>query len=139
MRSLLLIGLLLFGCATNADNSAPTGVEVLSALLKSGDFGLKDEPLCQMTTASLGLNEITLADHLSVILSTSYETNNITTISSKCEASKHDDNGSTIDIWDCSLQVNETDASGEYISGSTIAFGITKNDKKLVRGSLRCF
>ena len=138
MRSLLLISLLLFGCTTNAA-PPPTGEEVLSALLKNGAIRLKDEPLCQMTTASIGLNDITLADHLSVVLSTSYETNNITTISSKCEKSKHDNKGATIDIWDCSLQINEKDTSGEYISGSTIAFGITLKEKKLVAGSLRCF
>ena len=139
MRSLLFAGLMLFGCASNAEIAAPTGEQAVSALLKSSDIKLKDEPLCQMTTASIGLNDMTLADHLSVVLSTSYETTNITSISSKCEKSKHDNNGSTIDIWDCSLQINEKDTSGEYISGSTIAFGITLNEKKLVKGSLRCF
>lgn len=42
MRRLLFITLILFGCATNAEVTPPSGEEVLSALLKSGDIRLKE-------------------------------------------------------------------------------------------------
>ncbi len=141
MKYLVLFTLTLFGCATIAQtHSKPSGEKVISSLLEVSDRILSNEPLCNMESISSPSNPYTLKHHLSVILATSYESENITNIQTSCAASKHEQSGGKIiDIWDCTLATNENSSSGEFISASTIAFGLNKRDLAFVPQSLRCF
>ncbi len=141
MKYLTLFVLLILGCTSNATtDSKPDGVQVLTSLLDASNSILDAEPLCNMQSVSTSKVPYTLKDHLSVVLSSSYESENKTNIQTTCNTSKHDtDKNQVIDIWDCTLIVNEISSTGEFISSSTIAFGLTKTDFKFVSKSLRCF
>ena len=141
MKHIAWFTLLLVGCAT-AEQTPPklNGEQVISSLMEISDRVLSKEPLCDMISVASPNNPYTLKDHLSVVLSSSYESNNITTIKTNCDASKQDlPNGQILDIWDCKLTINESSVTGEFISASTIAFGLDKNNLKYVPLSLRCF
>ena len=141
MKHLTLFTLLLVGCATNATtDKKPNGTQALASLFEASERILEKEPLCNLESVANPSVPYTLKDQLSVALSPSYDNENITNIQTNCNPSKHDtDNNQTIDIWDCTLIVNETSSTGEFISSSTIAFGLTKEEFKFVPKSLRCF
>lgn len=141
MKYLAWITLILFGCETTAKPfSKPSGEQALASLFEVSDRVLSKEPLCNTESFSAPRSPYTLGHHLSVILSTSYETNNLTRIQTSCSASKHEaSDGKLIDIWDCRLTTNETSESGGFVSASTIAFGLDKSNFKFVQESLRCF
>jgi len=116
--------------AANAQTK-PTGEEVFSALFNYGKVELTKEPLCKA--------DISLSEQLALNLSVSYESKNKTTIKSFCSPSKFDiPSGKVIDVWDCTVQVNETGNNGEFISSSTTVFSLTKDKHDFVKGSLRC-
>jgi len=139
MKKLAFFMLVFYGCSSSAvDMAAPSGEEVFRLLLNSGDMALKDEPLCNVlsTTKSGPLH---LSDQLATILSTSYNTENINTFSSTCSKSKHEfENGKVVGIWDCTLQVLESSTNVEFISSSTLAFGLSMDKTKLLPGTIRC-
>jgi len=132
MRYILLL-LLLTGCSVHAATSTPppTGEQVFKALLKNGNIELATEPLCKAN--------INLLSQLSLALSVSYENENITTIKSSCAPSKFEKSDKmVINMWDCTVQINENNKQGEFISSSTFVFSMTKGKKEFIKGSLRC-
>lgn len=132
MKYIFLV-LMLCGCSSPVvgKGSMPSGEEVFNALFKNLDKNLRDEPLCRA--------EMTLREQLALSLSVAHESQNTTTIESHCSPSKHEVKpDQTIDIWDCTVQLNENDTDGNFISSSTYVFGLTKNHKEFVEGSLRC-
>ena len=141
MKYLFCLFLPLIGCASNAQMSNnPTGEEVISALLEVSDLELSTEPLCNVESVSLIKKPYLLMHHLSAILATSYESKNSIQVQTSCSSSMHEkSNGSLIEVWDCQLITNELSPSGEFITASTIAFGLEKPNLKYVPLSLRCF
>ncbi len=132
MRYLILL-LSLSGCAVQAteQSNKPRGEEVFNILLKNGGINLVNEPLCK---ANINLNE-----QLSLAFSVSYENKNKTVIKSHCSPSKHDFSADKIiDVWDCTIQINENGLKNEFISSSVIVFSLTVDTKEFVKGSLRC-
>lgn len=131
--SVLLTIIVMASCTASAADSLkpPNGEEVFAALLQNLDVSLAAEPLCKANTK--------LSNHLALALSVSYANKNTATLKSSCVPSKFDiATGKTMDIWDCTIQINENSQKGEFISSSTIAFGLTPDTKKFVKGSLRC-
>jgi len=56
------------GCVVNAEMlNKPTGEVVLQALLNAGDIELSNEPLCNMSSASMDKPNLVLSDHLATI------------------------------------------------------------------------
>ena len=109
----------------------PTGEEVFRVLFNHAKVDLAKEPLCKA--------DINLGEQLSLDLSVSFESHNQTMIKSFCTPSKFDvSSGKVIDVWDCTVQVNENDKNGEFISSSTTVFSLTKDKHGFVKGSLRC-
>jgi len=132
MRYLILF-LFLSGCTVQAADlsNPPGGEQVFSVLLKNGNINLVDEPLCKAN--------INLYTQLSLAFSVSYESDNITVIKSHCSPSKHEfSTGNIVDVWDCTIQINENNKKGDFISSSTIVFSLTTGKKELIKGSLRC-
>ncbi len=131
----------LIGCATNAElANKPSGEIVFQSLLSAGNIELSNEPLCNMSSASLNKPNLLLSDHLATILSTSFESENKTTLKTSCSKSKHDlTESKVIDVWDCMLVINENSLKEEFITSSTVAFSLSKNDYSLIHNSLRCF
>ena len=129
----LSLFLLLAGCSAHAANiqSKPRGDEIFHVLLKNGDIKLINEPLCKA--------DINLTEQLSLALSVSYESENKTIIKSFCNPSKFDyPSGKVIDVWDCTVQINENNKNNEFISSSTFVFSLTKDKNEFIKGSLRC-
>lgn len=132
MKYLLLL-VLISGCAAQARDLGkhPSGVEVFIAILKHGEIDLQNEPLCKA--------DIKLHEQLALSLSVSFESENTTLIKSTCSPSKFElSSENLIDVWDCSIQVNENSESGDYISSSIFVFSLTTDDFEYLKGSLRC-
>ncbi len=129
------------GCAVNAEMfNKPTGEVVLQSLLNTGDIVLSNEPLCDMSSASMNKQDLMLSDHLATILSTSFESKNQTILTSSCSESKHDlTDSKVIDVWDCRLGINENNPAGEFITSSTVLFSLSIDDYSLIHNSLRCY
>jgi len=128
-----LIFVLLSGCAAQARDIGrqPSGEDVFGAILKHGDADLQNEPLCKA--------DIKLHEQLALSLSVAFESENTTHIKSTCSPSKFElSSEELIDVWDCSIQVNETSDEGEFISSSIFVFSLTADDFKYLKGSLRC-
>lgn len=141
MKRFVCLSFLMIGCASNAQTPVkPNGEEVFLSLLNAAGRALTEEPLCNMQSVSSPQQPFTLGHHLSTVLATSYESSNTTKIQTNCNLSKTEQpNGIPIDIWDCQVISNEISVSGEFISSSTIAFGLRISDLKFVPMSLRCF
>ena len=140
MRILILIIPLLYSCASIAvDRTPPSGEIIFDILLSIRDIKLNDEPLCRMVSTTRSTDSLTLGNHLSKILSTSYNSSTINTIKTSCALSKHEISNKIIDIWDCQLQIMETSEAGEFISSSMVAFGINAKSLIYQPGTLRCF
>jgi len=132
MRYLILI-LSLSGCTGHAADLSrpPTGEQVFHELLKNGSIHLNNEPLCKAN--------INLFTQLSLALSVSYESDNTAIIKSFCSLTKHEFSGGNIkNAWDCTVQINENNKKGDFISSSTIVFSLTADKKEFIKGSLRC-
>ncbi len=140
-KSLIVALLYLFGCSINAQsNQKPTGELVLASLFESADIKLSKEPMCNMVSASMNKSSLRLRDHLATALSSSFESKNKTTISTTCNESKHElKKGKLMDVWDCTLLINEMTPDEGFISSSTITFSLNKHNLKFVKKSLRCF
>ncbi len=118
---------------------SPSGEEVFDALFNGLGVTLGEEPLCNMESITRKNPKITLGQHLSTILAVSYESKNISTMKSSCQLSKFEGkDGKVLDIWDCKIHINESNENKEFISSSTIAFNMTLDKTKLIKGSLRC-
>lgn len=133
MRYIAVI-LLLSGCAVQAatNTTPPTGEQVFNALLMNSNIDLQTEPLCKANQK--------LYAQLALSLSVSYDKGNTTTIKSSCIPSKFElQSKHVIKVWDCTVQLNETNKQGEFISSSTYAFSLTPDKKRYVKGSLRCY
>ena len=141
MKIILIVSLCLVGCTINAQVSEkPSGERVLLSLFDALDVQLFGEPMCNMVSTSMNNTNLRLKDHMATVLSTSYENKNTTNFSTTCNESKHElQGGSLIDIWDCTLLINETSADKEFISSSSITFSLSKSNLKFVPKSLRCF
>lgn len=132
MRYLLAL-IFLTGCTVHAADSTipPRGEDVFNALFKNGNIDLISEPLCKA--------DIMLYEQLALAFSVSFESQNKTTIKSSCSPSKFDKTpDTTIDVWECTVQINEDNQNGEFISSSTIVFDLTLDNKEFIKGSLRC-
>jgi hypothetical protein len=133
MKTFFMI-MLLVGCAHHAVGAAvpPRGEEVFYALLKNDDIHLLSEPLCN--------DDIKLYEQLALAFSVSFNSKNTTTLKSSCLPSKFEDStGKVEDVWDCTIQINENNNSGDFISSSTFVLSLTSENKELVNGSLRCY
>ncbi|HEY5603111.1 MAG TPA: hypothetical protein VIM41_08395 [Gammaproteobacteria bacterium] len=141
MKKLLTFIILLHGCSVFAvDNpQPPSGEAVFDILLNNSNRPLSKEPLCNMKSGTRKNVDVTLGQHLATLLSVSYETKNIVSLTSSCALSKHDNSGVIVDAWDCKLEMNETNASGEFISSAMVAFTLSVDKSKFINGSLRCF
>lgn len=125
--------LLLMAWTTHAaePSGQPRGEQVFHALLKNGNVDLATEPLCKA--------DIKLYERIALALSVSYENYNRTIIKSRCAPSKHEMSaGKVVDVWDCTVQVNESNKKGRFVSSSTLVFSLTLEDKEFIKGSLRC-
>lgn len=112
-------------------STPPRGEQVFKALLKNGNVNLATEPFCKA--------DINLYEQLALALSVSYESNNKTIIESHCSPSKHEmSTANVVDVWDCTVQINENNKKGGFISSSTLVFSLTLKDKEFIKGSLRC-
>lgn len=140
MKIIFLVLPLLFSCSTVAeDKSIPNGEVFYDVLFSIQELILSNEPLCNLTSVTRKNTKITLGNHLSTVLSTSYNTNTKNSISSSCSLSKHENKNKVIvDIWDCKLEVSEKNTKGDFISASMIAFGINTKSMKYQPGTLRC-
>lgn len=130
----ILMAALLSGYVHHAEGSTspPSGEEVFYALLENDDILLDSEPLCKA--------DIKLYEQLALALSVSYGSKNTTIIKSSCLPSKFDDNtGKVENVWDCTIQINENNIAGEFVSSSTFMLSLTSETKKFVKGSLRCY
>lgn len=142
MKILLAFAIALQGCAVFAGEPVkpPSGEIVFDILLKNSNLPLKNEPLCNMSSATRNSNGITLGEHLATIFSVSYESNNTVALKSSCELSKVEEKtGKVIDAWDCKLEMLETNKAGEFISSAMVAFSISLDKTRMIYGSLRCF
>lgn len=129
----ILVILILTGCSlsVNGKDTRPGGEDIFGILLSNLDVNLENEPLCKA--------KIKLAKQLALSLSVSYESPNVTKISSSCSPSKFETPANeVIDIWDCTIRINEDSPKGEFISSSTYVFGISQDKNEFVNGSLRC-
>jgi len=129
----LICFLFLTGCAVHATepSNPPRGEQVFNALLKNGNVNLATEPLCRA--------DINLYEQIALALSVSYDNDNKTVVESYCSPSKHEmSTGNVVDVWDCTVRINENNRKGEFISSSTIVFSLTQNNKEFINGSLRC-
>ncbi len=140
MKIIIIILPFLFSCTSIAsDKFIPNGEIFYDILFSIQNLDLSKEPLCNVISVTRKNSKITLGEHLSTILSTSYNSTAKNTIKSSCLLSKHEDaNKNIVAIWDCKLEVNETKVSGEFISASMIAFGINAKNMKYQSGTLRC-
>ena len=82
--------------------------------------------------------EITLGQHLATIMSVPYESANHVTIKTSCLPSKDDSSGNVLNVWDCKLEMNETSENGSFISSAMVAFYISFDKTKFIKGSIRC-
>jgi len=142
MNKLIFVIFLLQACASvvHADTKPPTGEELFDLLLKNSALPLGKEPLCQQRSVTRKKSEITLGEHLATILSVSYQTKNTVQLKSSCLLSKYAAKaGTASDVWDCSLEMKESDAKGEFISSAMMAFYVTLDGAAIVRGGIRCF
>ena len=134
MKLIIFNCLFILGCASvQAANPAsqPTGEEVFNALLAQSNMSLSAEPLCK--------EDRELYKIMSSALSLSYDKNNITNIKSYCTSSKFEiSSGNAVDVWDCSVEIVENNAKGEYIASAIFEFNLGLNDKQFIKGSLRC-
>jgi hypothetical protein len=131
----------LVGCVTNAEVAKkPSGEIVFQSLLSAGNIELSSEPLCNMSSISMNKQNLLLSDHLATILSTSFESENKTTLTTSCSKSKHDlTDSKVIDVWDCMLVINENNLEKAFITSSTVAFSLDKDNYAFIDNSLRCF
>jgi hypothetical protein len=141
MKRLLVLILLLNGCAALATENPkpPSGEQVFDILFKNADRPLTKESRCDVKSMTRKNTAVTLGQHLATILSVSYETKNLVSIKSSCEMSKDDSTGTVVDVWDCRLEMNESNQKGEFISSAMVAFNMSMDKSKLIKGSLRCF
>jgi len=137
------MSLLLFfvACVTNAEVAKkPSGEIVFQSLLSAGNIELSNEPLCNMSSISMNKQNLLLSDHLATILSSSFESENKTTLTTSCSKSKHDlTDSKVIDVWDCMLVINENNLEKAFITSSTVAFSLDKDNYAFIDNSLRCF
>jgi hypothetical protein len=127
----LVMSLFLSSCAAVADSNPPNGEEVFRIFFSSMNRNLNKEPLCNAN--------MKLYEQLSVSLSVAHESQNIIKIKSSCESSKFEVKPKNIiDIWDCTVQINEDTKEGEFISSSTYVFGVSQTERTIINGSLRC-
>lgn len=141
MKPALLLLVCLSGCTNTApaDTQKPDGEQVFDVLFKSLDLPLDKEPMCNLQSTTRSDESITLGQHLATIMSLTYESDAIVTVSSSCAQSKHEDkNGGVIDIWDCKLEIMENSQDGQSISSSMIAFSTPLDKISVITGSLRC-
>ena len=125
--------LLTASCASTANNPypSPDGEKVFSLFLANFDKNLENEPLCKA--------ELKLYEQLALSLSVSYDSENTTSVNSYCAPSKHPIDNQLVDIWDCTIQFNEANQNGEFISSSTYVFGISAEADQFIHGTLRCY
>lgn len=140
MKHVILIIFTLYSIlAMSSDNLKPSGEEVFKILLSNGNIDLESEPLCEITSTTENKQTLTLADHLSTLLSLSYYEDTSTQLSSSCTQTKYQNNSGIIeDVWDCQVQVSENDKEGEFISTASIVFSITNEQHQFIHGSIRC-
>lgn len=140
MKILFIVLPFLLSCSSVvADKSAPNGETFYDVLFSIQDLDLSTEPLCNLMSVTRKNSKITLGNHLSTILSTSYSSTTKNVISSFCSLSKHENkNKRVIDIWDCKLEIKETNNKGAFVSASMVAFGVNTKTMKYESGTLRC-
>ena len=139
-KKIIMAILLLQGCAAVADTGAPTGEQVLDALFTNTTLNLAKEPDCKQFSAARNTDQVTLGEHLATILSVSYQSKNKVSVTTHCSASKYEAKpGKINDVWDCALEMKETNPTGEFISSAMVSFYLTKDTHRLIPGGLRCF
>lgn len=143
MKQFALVALLLTGCScishSGSSPTPPSGGAVFASLLTNMNYSLKNEALCQVTSASQPNTPLTLGQHLATAFSLSYQSTNSLTISSQCNLSKYEtENGQVKDMWDCSLNLVENNPKNEFISNSNIAFGLDLKTLSLIPNTIRC-
>ncbi|WNO09483.1 hypothetical protein [Teredinibacter sp. KSP-S5-2] len=143
MKQLALVALLLTGCScishSGSSPTPPSGEAVFASLLANMSYSLKDEPLCQVTSASQPDMALTLGQHLATAFSLSYQSTNSLSVSSQCNLSKYETkNGQVKDMWDCSLNLVEHTPAKEFVSNSNIAFGLDLKTLSLIPNTIRC-
>ena len=117
----------------------PTGEELFNLILSNVNTSLRNEPGCDAASPSRNKSHMTLGDLLSTNLSVSYDEGNVTQIKSYCEPSKFDvSDKKTIDVWDCSVDIMENDAKGEFVTSTEIRLSIDLSKSRIILGSLRC-
>ncbi len=122
------------------DVTPPTGGEVFRLLFENAGMDLKSEENCLMPTKDHVSEKELLSDYLSDIFSLSYNSERNLSISSSCTASKYETSADGVQaMWDCQFEMNETDDSGEFVSSSMLAFGISLDKSKILKNTLRCF
>ena len=132
--------LFLQGFAAAADTDTPTGEQVLDALFANTALNLAKEPDCKQFSASRNTDQVTLGEHLATILSVSYQSKNKVSVATHCAASKYEAKpGQVIDVWDCALEMKETNPTGNFISSAMVSFYLTKDKHYLIPGGIRCF
>ncbi|MCI0504762.1 MAG: hypothetical protein L0Z73_01490 [Gammaproteobacteria bacterium] len=140
MKKIIVVILLVQSCAVVAGTAAPTGEQVLDALFNNTTLNLNQEPDCKQFSATRNTDQVTLGQHLATILSVSYQSKNKVTLATNCTVSKYQVNkGKVIDVWDCALEMKETNPAGEFISSAMVGFYLTKDKFSLIKGGIRCF
>lgn len=135
MRVVFVLVILLSGCASYA--AQPQGNDVIRLLFENAELSLSSEPLCSMVDAQG--QTLKFKEYLSQVLSVAYENTHQVSIKTFCSESKQElDNHKIIDIWDCRLEVLESNSNGDFISSSNIAMGVSKQTMQFIPGSLRC-
>lgn len=132
MRLLITVFFLFAGWAS-ADEAPlpPRGEEVFIALLGNSAMRLEEEPLCQA--------DIPLYVQLAWALAGSYQSEHTTQVTSSCVPSRFDTPaGTTIDVWECRVDIVESEANGDYVASANLLFDLTLEEKAFIRGSLRC-
>ncbi|MGD8886430.1 MAG: hypothetical protein PVF34_12470 [Gammaproteobacteria bacterium] len=140
MKKMLIFILMLNGCAARAaeNDRPPNGEELFDILFSNTGLSLKGEPRCNVKSMTRENTDITLGQHLATIMSLSHESDNRVTLASACSLSKDDSSGKVVDVWDCKLEMNESDKAGTFISSAMVAFYLSLDKTKLINGSIRC-
>lgn len=132
---------MLVGCTYAAPDyqKKPSGEEIFDLLIKNSNRQMASEPACDGASATRKKLHVTLGEVLSTNLSVSYDTDNVTTTKSYCNPSKFESGSKVIDVWDCSIEVLESDKKGEFISSSIVTFSTDLEKSTILPGSIRCF
>ncbi|WP_417581239.1 hypothetical protein [Nitrincola sp.] len=124
---------------SESNASTLSGKALFRTLLKNSNHSLQDELLCQPPITAEDPKSYTLGDQLSLLLAMGHYDETSAKLDSTCSIDIFETpSGETVDVWDCQITVVETNTESEFVSSSILAVAISRPQKIMVPGSLRC-